>query len=143
MRFRLTDDDRQRLGVEQEWVEIDLSRLMMLEAEELEEAGYDADEFLEELRGEPVFRRGEPVMVDVLDEKDQPVIGADGKPEQRPMLRNTTRSIRAAVWIALRRAGTNVPFATFDFDMTGLRREVTPEPEGKDTSAPPDPASES
>jgi len=142
VRFLLSDADRKRLGVDTEWVELHpADGIRILEAEELDEAGYDPDAFLEELVGTPMFKDGEPVMVDVLDENDQPVV-EDGEPVRVQQKITKLRAIRAAVWIAVRRGGVKAPFADFDFDITRLRTDAG-EPEGKDTAETPDPPSDS
>ena len=142
MRFRLSDRDRERLGIEPEWVELNQGDgLRILEAEELDDAGYNPDDFIDEVDGTPVFKDGEPVMIDVLDDNDEPVL-EDGQPVRVQQKTTKLRALRAAVWIAVRRCGVKVPFADFDFDVTRLRADA-PEPEGKDTAETPDPPSDS
>lgn len=119
--IRLSDEDRKRIGLEQEWIEgFELSKLMVGDGEALEAAGYDPDEFLEDLRGHPVFRAGEPVMVDD---------GAGGKVQRRQV---SYRAARAAMWLAVRQAGLKIPFADFDYQLQGVQYgEATEEPAGK------------
>lgn len=136
MRYRFSDADRERLGMTEEWVEFDVGQLMLDEAVALEESGYDVDEFLDDIRGYPVSRKGKPVMVDVLDDDGQPVI-EDGKPKKIQKRRVPLKAMGAAMWIAARRVGSTVAFEDFTFNITDFRTEA--QPEGKDDS--PDPVS--
>lgn len=139
MRYRLSDEDRERLGLKQEWVEFSADGLMMTEAEELENAGYDPEDFLDDVRGRPVVDAdGSPVMVPVLDDDGNPVLDADGQPEMAQKRRYPLRQARAAAWIALRRAGVKVPYREFDFNITAARveQDVAP-PVGKGEEAAP------
>lgn len=138
--YRLSDEDRERLGIKDEWISFDPSRLMFSEAEALEDSGYDTDQLLEDLRGyEVVDKTGSPVMVPVIDDDGNPALNEDGTPQRVPKMRFPTRGIRAAIWLAARRAGCDVPFSEFDIDMAGVRFEL--ELPGKDPEL--DPASPS
>lgn len=139
MRIRLADEDRERLGIEQEWIEaFSPTRFMLADAEALEDAGYDPDEFLEDLGGRPIIRDGEPVMDPELDDDGNQVL-VDGKPKLVERRRIATRTRRALLWLAVRRAGSKVSFADFDIQLNELRYEAEDEaPAGKvDTAARP------
>lgn len=138
MRYLLSEEDRQRLGLGDDWIEFDPTRLMMTEAEGLEDAGYDTDQFLEDLQGHEVHdRKGNLVLVPVMEGDGSPSVGEDGVPILAPKLRYPFKAIRAGVWIAVRRSGCEVAFDEFDFDVTNLRTQA--DPPGKDPE--PDPAS--
>jgi hypothetical protein len=122
LRFKLSEEDRERLGLP-EWVDFDFDKLLMTEAEALESAGYNTDEFLDDLRGYEVYdKQGNPVMVPVVDD-DGPVL-EDGKPKMVPKIRFPIRMHKAAVWIGARRVGCTVPYRDFDFDLSGLKTEL-------------------
>lgn len=135
MRIRLSDEDRERLGLEQEWLSISASRLSVTEADALWDAGYAYDDFLEELQGTPVLDgKGKPVMTPVLGDDGTPVL-EDGKPKKVQQRRRRPRAWKAFVWLATRRVGCDVGFAEFDFDLNSLRLDDGDEPVGKDPSA--------
>lgn len=138
MRIRLADEDRERLGLEQEWIEgFSATRFMMADAEALEVGGYDPDEFLEDLAGRPVVRGGEPVMEPELDGDGSQVL-VDGKPKMIQARRVSARTRRAIVWLAVRRAGSTVPFSEFDVQVNGIRYEKDDEDQvGKEPAAAP------
>lgn len=138
MRIRLADEDRQRLGLDDEWIVFSLDRLMQVEAEALDDAGYDPEDFLEDLRGYPVLRDGQPVMVPLLDDSGEPAVDDDGQPKLVEKRRRRPRSTRAMVWLALRRAGVTVPLVDLDFDRGGIEyaQDEDGTPEGKDDEAP-------
>jgi hypothetical protein len=138
-RYKLSDEDRERLGLP-EWIDFDYSKLLMTEAEALESAGYETDQFIEDLAGyEVVDKAGNPVMVAVLEEDGSPSLDGDGKPMETVKLRFPIRAHRAAVWIAARRVGCTVSYDDFDFDLAKIKSEMTLP--GKDPE--PDPASPS
>lgn len=136
MRIRLSDEDRERLGLEQEWVEaVDVARISTVDGELLDDHGYPAEIFLEELAGTPLVRDGKTVMVPALDDDDQPVL-VDGKPKLRPRMTRPLRVRRALVWLALRRAGAQMPFDGFSFSLTGMETDSSGDPPvGKDPTA--------
>lgn len=137
MRIRLAEEDRERLGLGEDWLVFTLDRLMQAEAEALDDAGYDPEDFIEDLRGYPIMRDGQPVMVPLLDNSGQPAV-EDGAPKLIEKKRRPPRATRAMVWLALRRAGVTVPIVGLDFDRGGI--EYAPDedetPEGKDDEAP-------
>lgn len=120
MRIRLSDEDRERLGVGEEWISFHTDKLMMRDAEALETAGYDVDEFLEDIRGRPVLRNGEPVMVPDVDEDDNEILDGNGQPTLVPKIRRSTRALRALAWLALRSANVQVPYDEFDCNLVGI-----------------------
>jgi hypothetical protein len=123
-RIRLSDEDRARIGLDQEWIEgFDLSTFMVSDAEALEDAGYQPDQFLEDLRGVPMVLDGQPVMVD------------DGEGGQRQRRRIPARALRASMWLCVRRAGLDVPYVGFDYQVNAVRYEQ--EPAGKDPATRP------
>lgn len=128
MRIRLSDEDRERLGITEEWLAFQLDRLMMSEAEELDNGGYDPDDLAEDLAGQIVYGAdGEPVMI--------PVPGSDGQLVEKR--RRPARVWRAVVWIAIRNAGVQVPYVGFDFNLRGIEYAADPDEEpGKDGEAP-------
>lgn len=136
----MSEADRKALGVEHEWLTFDSARLMMTDAEALEAGGYDVDEFLEDLRGRPAMRAGEPVMVPVVDDAGDPVL-EDGRPKLTQQFKRPVRAIRAAAWLALRAAGAKVPYADFDCDLIamdyGTGEEDEPGKDQPDTTDPP------
>lgn len=115
MRFRLADGDRERLGLP-EWIDFDIDSFDVIEAEEIEDAGYEAGLFLEQLAGR------------------ERATADGGKTVHIP-----ARALRTATWLAAKRAGCAVPYAQFRFDLLGARMEASTE-QGKDPA--PDPASE-
>lgn len=134
MRIRLSDEDRGRLGLKQEWVSFTLDSFMQTEAEALDDAGYDPDDFVEDLRGYPVLKDGQQVMVAVLDSDGQQVVDEDtGQPKTTAKRRRPPRATRALVWLAYRRAGEDLAY-DFDFDRTGIdyAPDESEENEGKD-----------
>jgi len=119
-RVRLSDEDRERIGLEQEWIDwISLDAFMVTDAMALDEAGYGADRFAEEIRGIPLYRDGEPVMV----EDD------DGTKVQQVSI--PARAMRAAIWLAARRTGWTGPLSDFDFRINGITFQADEEPAGK------------
>lgn len=122
MRYRLSDADRERLGLAEEWVSFDPTQIMMSEAEGLEDAGYEVDQFLDDLQGREVYdRQNNPVLVPVLEEDGSQAVDAAGEPVTQVKRRFVMKALRAAVWIGLRRNGCDVAFDGFDFDITGVR----------------------
>lgn len=140
MRYLLSEGDRKRLGLSDDWVDFDPSRIMMSEAEGLEDAGYEVDQFLDDLQGREVYdRQNNPVLVAVLEDDGTPAVDDTGAPVMHTKRRYVFKAIRAAVWIAVRRTGCTVAFDEFDFDMTSL--QIKADVAGKDPE--PDPASPS
>lgn len=126
--IRLSDEDREHLGIEQEWIEaFDIERFTMADAELLEAHGYDSDEFMEDLGGRPVIRDGQPVLEPVLDAAGDPVM-LDGKPKLREKVTRPPRLRRALVWLAVRKAGSQVPFDGFDFHVLGVQYDRSGDP---------------
>lgn len=133
MRYRLTDPDRERLGITDEWVEFDLTSLRALEAEALEDNGYEADQFIDDLIGYEQYDDQGQVITRTVD-------GDDGEPTEVALRRRPAKALRAAVWLAARRGGATVALAGFDYDLVGMIREADTGA-GKDPE--PDPASAS
>lgn len=131
-RIRLSDEDRERLGLKQEWIEsFDVERFMLADAELLEANGYDPDEFMDDLQGQPVVRDGQPVMVAEFDSDGNEVL-VDGKPKMHQKVKRSFRLRRALVWLAVRKAGLTVSFDDFDFQIVGVRHDFSGDPpEGK------------
>ncbi len=115
---RLSDADRERFGVD-EWLDYDLGRLTVVEAETLQERfGVDPDDRFVWFRGAPVVKDG------------QPVTGDDGE----PVYRRSVVVYRFLVWVALRRAGCVQDPDSLDFDYDDLQFRRAPDP--KDQSSP-------
>jgi hypothetical protein len=133
MRFRLADDDRERLGITQEWIEFDLDTFDVLEAEALEDGGYDAAQFIEQVLGyERTGPDGQPLMVAKLDDGGNEVLDADGQPELVKATRHyPVRARRALTWLAARRAGCTVPLQDFTYGILTVQVEAGPD-KGKD-----------
>jgi hypothetical protein len=131
LKLRLPEADRERLGLP-EWIDYDPSKLMMSEAEILQDYGIEPWDLGAALRGTPVVNPdGTPVM--------------DG---DKPKMRANLKAWRFVVWVAARRAGADVPpLADFDLNVLGLASanvsdEAADDP--KDPSTPePDSAPES
>jgi hypothetical protein len=124
LRYQLSEQDRERLGLP-EWMEFDPTKLLMSEAEALEDTGYNTDEFLDDLAGYEVYdRQGNQVMVAELEEDGSPALDEDGHPRMRPKIRFRVRAHKAAVWMAARRAGCGLSFGEFDFDLSGMRTKL-------------------
>jgi hypothetical protein len=127
MRFRLADEDRERLGITTEWVELDLDTLDMIECEELDESGYKGGlgQFLDDVNGiDRLGPDGDPVMVAVLDGDGNAVLDDDGQPKLRPIKDRPARATRALVWLAARRAGCVVPLSEFRFQALKFRTDA-------------------
>lgn len=106
IRIRLSKEDREMYGCA-EWLEVDLDKLMVQEAIELDEAGVD---YQRAMNGDPVVHpeTGEPVR--------NPETGV-------PLIRWGPTSLLVFVWLGLRRAGRGVPLADLDFDAYGADME--------------------
>lgn len=114
MKVQLGPADRERYGLDDEPLDVDITALRQSEAEVLDEHGIDPDRWSEFVAGEPVLDgHGRPVM-----REDQP----DLPQRHRP----SAKAWRALVWIALRRNGQHVDFADVDFDRRALRYQLSP-----------------
>lgn len=120
--IRLSDEDRERLGIEQEWLIYNPDRLMAREAGMLYRATrYDPFRLGQALGGIPrVDDNGAPVMEDEVDDEGNPVLDEDGKPKRRQATETDFEAWRAVVWLAAVRAGIAVAYKDFDFDIFGM-----------------------
>jgi hypothetical protein len=116
MRIRLTEEDATRLDCPRD-LEFDAERLMGRELIALEEeVGWTVDSLEENMQGEYLKNAlGEPVWE--TDDKGKVVLDGGGKPMRARGLKAST--ILVIAWIAARRAGCKVPYAEFDFAVTG------------------------
>lgn len=112
MQVKLSDEDRERLGLGDEWLDVTIERLPVREAEAIEDAtGLAAIDAVAEMA--PKF-----------------VPLSDGKFKAR----FTARGLRLRVWLGLHRAGKAVPFDDLDFDagaFLGWTEVETPEGKGE------------
>lgn len=136
MRIRLSDEDRDRLGIKDEWITFALDRMMIDDAEEMDDAGYDPDEFAEDLTGHVVFRDGQPVMVPEVGVDGQPVLDGDGQPQLTEKRKRPARAMRAVVWLAARNVGVDVPYRGFTFNLRGVEYAGDEEEPGKGEAPP-------
>jgi hypothetical protein len=107
--MRLGEDDRKRLGCP-EWLDLDLSKLMIDDAIALEEdAGIGPVEYKTLIAGKPVFEDGQPVL----------------RPNGSQLRKHAAKTFKAVVWLALKRADIHVPWAelTFDFEQFETRSD--------------------
>ena len=108
MEFRFNDEDRERLGAP-EVLELTLQKLSVRDAEVVEEhCGMTADEAVEQMR-----------------------MTREELPDGKARLRFKPRGIRLTVWLALRKAGVDVPFEELEFSYLPFIGALTVEPEGK------------
>lgn len=138
MRIRLADSDRERLGIEEEWLPFDAARITMREAELLQQVGYETvGEWRQAAAGKPIVVDGHFVF-ETDPETGERILDEDLLPI--PKTRTDYRAIRALTWVCLRRNGHPLEWADADFDLEGWGWEADPEP-GKDetTSTPTDP----
>jgi hypothetical protein len=127
VRIRLGDEDREKLGCP-EWLPFDLSRLGLVEAEEMDRHGLLIDSF----GGWVQLVQGDPLIG--ADGKPVTAVTADGATVTRYRVRPLVQ--RAIVWAALRRAGKDLPFDGFDIDASKV--EFGPDEDlGKDEEPPP------
>lgn len=98
MRLRLTDANRVTLGVESEWLALDLDRKPT--ANELEHLEQVPD------RDQRVLAADALALYSGWDEAGRPV--------------TTIRGLKIRVWVALRRNGVKVRYIDLDFDVEGL-----------------------
>lgn len=133
MRIRLSEEDAERLGCPRD-IEFDYDKVMGRELIAMEEqAGWDIHRLEQGLEGEYLTNAlGEPIWE--TDSKGKVVLDGGGKPMRARGLKMAT--VMVVTWLAVRRAGSTVSYADFDFDVTGA--EFDPEEPGK---APPTPAS--
>lgn len=131
MRIRLTEEDATRLGCPRE-LEFDPEKLMGRELIALEEeVGWNVDNLEENLQGEYLKDAlGGPVFE--TDDKGKVVLDGGGKPMRARGLKIAT--VLVITWLAARRAGCTVPYAEFDFSVTGA--EFDPEEPGKAPASP-------
>lgn len=131
MRIRLTEEDATRLGCSRD-LEFDADRLMGRELIALEEeVGWNVDSLEEKLQGEYLKDAlGGPVFE--TDAKGKVVLDGGGKPMRARGLKVST--ILVIAWLAARRAGCKVPYAEFDFAVSGA--EFDPEEPGKAPASP-------
>lgn len=122
IKLRLPEADRTRLGLP-EWIEYDPATLMLTEAEQLQDVlGIDPWDLAKALQGTPVLNAdGSPVM--------------DG---DKPKTKQNLRAWRFVVWVAAKRAGCDVPLATFDVNVFGL--VTAPTTDGEPADDPKDPS---
>jgi hypothetical protein len=117
--IRLCDDDRKRLGIDDEWIGAELTPITVNQAIVLQhDAGY----------------RGGP---DDVRQAWNAQVADDGNGGQTFVL--DARVWKARVWLAVNRYGCKVAYAEFDFDMSALdwQSETPAESgEGKDDSTP-------
>lgn len=126
MRIRLSEEDAALLGCPRD-LEFDPERLMGRELIALEEeVGWNFDSLEENLQGEYLKNAlGEPVFE--TDDTGKVVLDGGGKPMRARGLKMTTVVVIA--WLAARRSGCKLPYAEFDFNVTGA--EFDPEEPGK------------
>jgi hypothetical protein len=131
--LRLSDVDRERLGVPDEWLDVDPHSVTAREASILQR-GFDLD--------------GERITYDTPGEWRRALRG--GMPDDQPARRPDFPAMLVLVWLALRRAGVTAALDALDFDLDGLayRSDGQPEPEpdpeaspGKDDAPPTSPDS--
>jgi hypothetical protein len=136
MRIRLTEEDAERLGVARD-LEFDSDKLMGRELIALEdEVGWTVDSLEANLQGEYLTNAiGEPVWE--TDDRGKVVLDGGGKPMRARGLKAAT--ILVITWLAARRAGCTVPYAEFDFAVTGA--EFDTEEPGKAPASPASPTS--
>lgn len=123
--IRLSDADRARLGLDQEWIQLDLFAVTAREAMALQRGADLGDGLVVQfdgpnayrtaLGGKPVFGAdGQPVMVEEPD--------PDGPEGATTLVQKRAPDFGAelaTVWLGLRRAGITVPLAEVDFDRDG------------------------
>jgi len=116
MRIRLSEEDAARLGVPRD-LEFDPDKLMGRELIALEEeVGWNVDSLEQHLQGEYLTNAlGEPEWE--TDDNGKVVLDGGGKPMRARGLRVAT--VLVVAWLAARRAGCRVPYAEFDFAVTG------------------------
>lgn len=129
--IRLSDEDRARLGIEQEWLVYNLDRLMAREAGMLYHATrYDPLRLGQALGGIPRFdETGAPVMEDETDDDGNPVLDETGAVKRRQAREIDFEAWRAVVWLATVRAGIALAYKDFDFDILGM---ITRDPAEED-----------
>lgn len=126
IRIRLGDDDRERLGITQEWLEFDVKRLMAREAALLHrKSGFDPESLLAGLAGKQKVDRdtGEKLTREVVDPDT-------GEVKVEPVIVVDMDAVIALGWMAAVRAGFAIPYEKFDFDLFSYAMEdVDDEPE--------------
>lgn len=134
MRIRLSEEDAQRLGCPRD-LEFDPEKIMGRELIAMEEeVGWDVDRLEESLQGDYLKNAlGEPVFE--TDANGKVVLDGGGKPMRARGLKIAT--VIVITWLAARRAGCKVPYADFDFAVTGA--EFDAEEPGKAPEAPASP----
>lgn len=100
-RFRLSDADRKRLGVGDEWLDLDVFSVSAWEAA-LMQRGFT--------------REGVTVSFDHPRAWRQALVGKSADGPRRP----DWGAELMAVWLLLRRAGIDVPMAELDYDADGM-----------------------
>jgi hypothetical protein len=119
MRFMLSDDDHKRYGLPAGWIFMDINRFTNQEADLVERPepdgpGLDPEDWLECLRGEPAEDKGVPL----IDEET-------GEAIRRP----SRRTVSIMFWLGVRRAGVDVAWPDWTYDLLGYiaRRDDQPD----------------
>lgn len=124
MRIRLSDADRERMGIEPEWLDCDTDKMTVVELEHLQLA--PAPHGVDPVEAIRLFEGWVPKQADGTPRRDE---------SGRAVVVTNIRGWRIRTWCAVRRAGVTVPYEDFDFDFFGQQREtqaVDLDDEGKD-----------
>lgn len=141
LQIRLADADRERLGVQVEWLDADATDVSMRETVAMQtlvdEDGrvvfLGPDAWREAIAGDPV----------VDDAGQQVLVEGTDRPKRKPG-RLYPWAILVLGWLALRRAGLDVELSTLDFSYDGADLRAKPEDEpGKDDGSTPEPTTDS
>lgn len=117
MLIRLSDEDRKRYGIEDEWIGFDIFPITVKQAIALQDAGFHEPE-------------------ELVDAWNAQFSDSDG---EKPRVKLDFRVWEARVWLAVTKAGVAVSMADFDFDMTNARiaADLPEATEGKDDPSTP------
>ena len=134
MRIQLSEQDRKRFDITEEWLEFDLLRMRVRDSIFLQSIGYpNRDDWSEALLGRQLIENG--AFVYEYDEHGQKKLDSDGLPvvKQGPY---EQLAWDALIWLCLRSHGVTVAWEDLEYDERGLQVRYDDEAQGKATPSP-------
>jgi len=134
VRIQLSEQDRKRFDITEEWLEFDLLRMRVKDSIFLQSVGYpNREDWSQALRGRQIIENG--AFVYEYDADGQKKIGDDGL---LVVKRGPYEQLAwdALIWLCLRSHGVTVAWEDLEYDERGLQVRYDDEAQGKATPSP-------